>query len=62
MPLDNSTAWAKEQILSMNSAQKVTPFFNILANDQNSLHISHIKGGSGITIIYCVRYILCPRS
>ena len=50
MPYDNSTTWAQYDNLNKVSAREVTPFLNELVNDQNSLYIPHVKGGSGITI------------
>ena len=66
MPYDSSTSWAKQNRLDKVSAKDVTPFFNNLVNDKYSLHIPHIKGGSGITIkalfnLFCSMHSLSTK-
>jgi len=66
MPYANSTSWAKQNGLDKVSAKEVTPFFNNLVNDKYSLHIPHIKGGSGITIkalfnLFCSMHSLSTK-
>jgi len=66
MPYDNSTSWAKQNRLGKVSAKEVTPFFNNFVNDEYSLHVPHIKGGSLITIkalfnLFCSMHSLSTK-